>query len=250
MTENAVVDLYGCSAGKSCAGKLFMQSLAENLFQGKNGTVISQNVVTVGIPEMESSSHVDSTGAIYISSRQTGRWLFKSGESFAYNQLDYPALTWNKLDSQGNYRDTVMTGLAESRLDEHQTIKDACLSGLSETIEGIHEAERSIAENGTCPSLGRGCRRLYRGFIDRTKSLLETYERDPVQEFEANDYQRLANHHLPLFDIHEMLMQCHEGAAISNYECQAYKVFRSTRAMEQQQGYRNNSNRQRTRGQR
>ena len=264
MAEDAIVDIHGCSAGKSCAGKLFMQSMAENLFQDKKGTVISQNINTHFVAkqkmEVESISRGGSKPGepIRVSGAYTGRKIVVGAEHiarepFAYNQLEYnpsSSSNWNQLDSLGNYRDTIMTGLAESRPDEHQTIKDACLSDLGETIEDIYELERRIENGRTCSSLGTGCRTLYRGFVDKAKSSLEAYRRDPVQEFGTEDYQRLANHHLFLFDIHETLMQCHGGENITDYDCIVNRVFRTTRVMEQQQGSQNNSNQQRTRGQR
>ena len=145
MADNSTVDLSGCSAGKGCAGKLFMQKTAEALFQNTQGTVISPNVdVWFGI--------------------DVGNY---SDISFAYNSLTFelqppepPQTNWEKLENRvaarssrnesDSYQDTIMAGILGEPIED-KSLPDECIDEIHEKQMAVIEEMKSAIKRGCTP---------------------------------------------------------------------------------------------------
>lgn len=199
MAEDSTVDINGCNPGEGCSGKLFMQKMADTLFQDKNGTVIAPNTTT------------------YFAYGSTGGVSFAM-EAFAYNELRYrpsssSPLDWNQLSSRGNYRTQIMgedareimVRAGRARQDEHKTLEEACRTSIHQTIENIRHQETVIRNEETCPSF-RQCRNppYNKRINDIVGRLRPSLFDDSLLESIANDYDFLK-------DWDNKLRQCHDG---------------------------------------
>ena len=214
MADNPIVDLAGCSAGKGCSGKLFMQKTAEALFHNTTGTVIAPNVdtwFTTGI-----GSFTD--------------------EHLAYNSLTFtppppspPQATWKKIGNREriSYQKGIMEGIIqEEQPDEHATIEDQCIDDMSEMVDLIHSNEELHRSRGTCEPL-IGCpRQPYAGIISSSKRHIRSLENTRFRNrYTHRSFLNLvANNYDNLKRIDEKLFQCDRTCTVRDRRAQCTKV--------------------------
>ena len=214
MADNPIVDLAGCSAGKGCSGKLFMQKTAEALFHNTTGTVIAPNVDTLFRVDFGSYAR----------------------ERFAYNSLTFtppppspPQATWKKIGNREeiSYQRSIMEGIIqEEQLDEHATIEDQCIDDMSKMVNLIRSNEELHRSRETCEPLIECSRQPYARVISSSERNIRSLEniRSRNRYMHRSFLNLVANNYDNLKRIDEKLFQCDRTCTVRNRREQCTKI--------------------------
>ena len=198
MADDPIVDLAGCSAGKGCSGKLFMQKAAEALFHNTTGTVIAPNVDTLFRVELGAYTE----------------------ERLAYNSLTFtppppepPPSTWKKIGNREriSYQQGIMEGIIqEQQQDEHATIEDQCIDDMSKMINQVHSNEELHRSEETCEPLIECSRQPYTSVTSSARRKISFLENSRSRDRYTRRYflNSVADNYDNLKRINRKLVQC------------------------------------------
>ena len=211
MADNPIVDLTGCNAGKGCSGKLFMQRTAEALFHNTKGTVISPNQTVAVIFPGDDSGRIhrkrERLFGLDHDIEKHSKGDVYTEQSFGYNSLTYtpsspPQATWEKLDDGGNYKDTIMESLIDSKPDEYATLKDACIGEITKLANAIDNETKAHKDRKTCKPLLECDPPPYRGTTIMARSTANSLRRSNYW------FSKAANYYDSLLTIKYKLKRC------------------------------------------